>query len=1049
MSNIDFNCNNVIDVFHEVVQMYPERIAIRAKDRQYTYREIDAISSKIAIKLQMLGYKKNTVIGLYMDRNAEYLISVIGILKSGCSFLPLSTQYPKERINTILRISQANGVITDSAYDFNSNIECLYYSNLAHHDMEIELNAVEVSNEDVAYIIFTSGSTGEPKGIRIPHRAILNLVHSLSDYLLPKKNWKPQKVTVLAEFVFDMSIGQIFYSLLTGQNLCIVFNEVKENIISLVDFIEQEEIDVLDITPLHLKAIVDFYKLSNQKMHAPSFILSSGEALPLSIAEGVFALEMFQNSVLLNCYGPAEACVYVTILPISYDKIRKLDKMSVGTPIRNTRIYILDENMNQCESNIVGEIYINSVNVGKGYINREDLTKSVFLEDMNHHPYGMYRTGDLGYWGDNGELYYVGRKDHQVKISGYRIELEEIQYQMNQLPKVNQVCLVVKENDNDKFIVAYYQSQEELSISYFEEELSKVLPHYMLPKYYVPVDEFVRTLNGKLDTKHVPDYKKYCLRKEVFNRKVSILSNEILSKLLDICNSLFERKSVEQYDNFYAIGGNSILALALNIQIYKEWNISLTLSEVLKCNCMIELSNLIYTKVQQMKPLSKQDRQNKVDYATLRFFQDMIIRQERRANRKRDKLHLNPYPTYNVLHLIQVEETLEYERLADAIHDVVAEDKVFEIAVRRGENSRLEMFYDIPNDIHLQCIKCDDISDYDYMKCCANDFNVNKLPLIEFILFEDKNSKQALLINAHHIIYDYYSSFVLLDRIFSKYDGSKINVQKSDFLNYVDMLNHADRTEDIQFYLDYYKNYPMSKFLPGDKKDGDIRLDNLLFQEIEFCIEGKLFLEIQSISRELKITPYIFTFGCFFLFLSICLQQDDIIVGTYCNCRKVDAFDTLHMIGLITNMIGIRSDINKDDKFHSFLCHLQENILNVLDHQTLEDFELYGLFDEEYIGRGKLYQIVYNYVVEGQVKLQQSKRKIQMEEIGEETESIPFYIKGYETQEKIKFKIKYCTEVYSTSCIQQYMKMFVHLIEIATRNRNITIGEMITQLLTD
>ncbi|MDT3424992.1 tyrocidine synthetase-3 [Paenibacillus forsythiae] len=555
------NSLTVQELFEEQARKQGDALAVVFEDEAITYKELNERANQVAWSLRKLGVKPNSVVALMMEKSIEMIIGMIGVIKSGAAYLPLDVKYPVERIQYQLLDSDVQLLITDKSAvrldDFTGkvlNISDL--SNLSHSDETDHLDNVNCP-EDAVYVIYTSGSTGKSKGVLIEHRNLVSLNHSLNK-LIYDQYPEPLNIALLAPYIFDASVKQIFASLLNGHCLCLIRDEYKTDSRMLIDFYNQHKVDVSDGTPIILSLLCDDNLPNESQLGVKYFIIGGDVLLPETVHE--FRRGIGANVNIVNIYGPTECCVDATAFTIDEDTLKIGSNIPIGKPLANTKIYILDHNMKPVPVGVEGEIYISGYGVGRGYINNEMLTQQKFISNPFSTGERMYRTGDSGKWLYDGNIEYIGRIDNQVKIRGYRIEPSEVEEALLKHENIKQVAVIdKKETDSVKYLCAYFVSSEFEELSNLRGFLSKILPDYMIPAQFIQLDQLPVTANGKLDKSKLLEMKMKSVNTNQYEEPRSRLEKE----LQKVWSETLHVENIGINDNFFELGGNSIAALKI------------------------------------------------------------------------------------------------------------------------------------------------------------------------------------------------------------------------------------------------------------------------------------------------------------------------------------------------------------------------------------------------------------------------------------------------------------------------------------------------------
>ncbi len=568
-------------VFEEQVNRTPYDIAVLCGEKSLTYTELNIKSNQLARQIIKRGVRKQSVIAIYVERSLEMIIAIIAILKSGGAYLPINVDYPNERVRYILDDSKASLVLSSQKLidkvGYISDFLDIEDNTLYNGDIS---NLEEtVTCENLAYVLYTSGSTGNPKGVMIEHYSVINRISWMKkEYQFNDKDIILQKTP----YTFDVSVWELFLWFFVGARVCLLKQGEEKNIESIVSEIERRNITTIHFVPPMLSVFLEFIDSKNciKKLSSLKRIISSGEALNVAQVDHFNrTLYKINKTQLHNLYGPTEATVDVTYFDCTNKN--NLSFIPIGKPIDNIRIYILDENHKMCPVGVEGEIYIAGDGVGRGYINSPDLTNLKFALDPFIKGYRMYKTGDLAKWMSDGNIEYLGRIDDQVKIRGNRVEIGEVETNLLRIKQLQQVVVVAREGKEDtKYLCAYYTSREELKLSYIRERLEEFLPDYMVPSYFIRLDNLPLTLNGKIDRKVLPDpeniicleqEQKAVLKVEESNSQdVAVKIKKIIRENVDIPVSI---DSISLNSNLVELGINSLTFMKIVVKIEAEFDL--------------------------------------------------------------------------------------------------------------------------------------------------------------------------------------------------------------------------------------------------------------------------------------------------------------------------------------------------------------------------------------------------------------------------------------------------------------------------------------------
>ncbi len=545
----------------------PGKTAITFGEEKITYKLLNECANQLAAILIENNVKKGDKVAFALDRSAEMVITLLAIMKTGAVYIPLDPQFPLNRINYMLEDSQAIVLLTSKKYKGNYTsdakellIEDIFKALKKYPSTDPE---VAVDGTDLVYILYTSGSTGNPKGVQIAHHNLVNFLYSMQN--APGLNLE-DKLLAVTTISFDIAGLELFLPLLTGAEIILADTATAKDGRALLDIIKNEQVTVMQATPYTWRIMLE----AGWDKSTPLKVICGGEALPLELSQRL----LNRASSLWNVYGPTETTVWSTIKQLT----KKDEIISIGRPINNTSIYILDKFLNPLAPGVAGEIYIGGDGVAKGYLNRPELTAEKFIDDpfTKQASDKMYRNGDLGKFLPNGEIICLGRIDAQVKIRGYRIETGEIEFQLAKEENIKE-AVVIARPDNlgvDKlvaFIVVNYSEEAANTgnqVQSWKESLKNSLPDYMVPDNFIIVPAMPLTPNGKVDKKELAKYGETLTLEG--DEYVAPRTN--IEKLVaDIWIEYLGVEKVGVHDNFFELGGfTRLLPYRVMTKIEKE-----------------------------------------------------------------------------------------------------------------------------------------------------------------------------------------------------------------------------------------------------------------------------------------------------------------------------------------------------------------------------------------------------------------------------------------------------------------------------------------------
>ncbi|SFX17646.1 amino acid adenylation domain-containing protein [Thermoactinomyces sp. DSM 45891] len=578
-TGVDYERNATLsELFERQVRLHPEAIAIEDEGRQMTYRELNEAANQWARVIRNKGVCANQPVGIMLQRTTEFIIAILAVTKAGGMYVPLSTDYPAERIHYMLEDSGCLIALTTknllSEIAFAGEWVCLDDEG-ANQENKENLPLQNGAN-DLAYMIYTSGSTGAPKGVMTEHRSVHNLVIGHEKLYRGQIN-SHDRFLVCTNISFDASVFETWLPLLVGATLVMYAGE-KFDVMRLAASMVQKETTFAFIPPALLNPLYDEFRGSGRKFPLTKMFVG-GEASKAENLENYKALK--PELMLVNAYGPTETTVICT--GYHYQSKGFTDpSVPIGKPMANTQMYVLNADMQPVSKGVYGELWVGGDGIARGYWNQPELTAESFVENPFRPGTKMYRTGDIVKWLPDGNLQFIGRADHQVKIRGYRIELGEIENRLTHHEAVQNALVVIKEDaQSEKYLCAYVEMSSETTNEDLVEWIAKRLPIYMIPSAFVRVSTFPLTPNGKIDRRALPEPNQSLTT--IHDKQVYLAPrNELEQTMVQLWGEVLQVESIGVLDNFFAMGGHSLKALNLVNKVSKTFERSLPLSVLFK-----------------------------------------------------------------------------------------------------------------------------------------------------------------------------------------------------------------------------------------------------------------------------------------------------------------------------------------------------------------------------------------------------------------------------------------------------------------------------------
>uniref|UniRef100_UPI000AB422BF non-ribosomal peptide synthetase n=1 Tax=Kordia zhangzhouensis TaxID=1620405 RepID=UPI000AB422BF len=868
----------IVALFERQVLKTPDAIAVVYEEETLTYQELDKRSNQLASYLVGQGVESETLVGICIDRSLSMLIGILGILKSGGAYVPIDPDYPEHRINYILSDGKIELILSNSRYaSIFTNRATLKTVLLDTNWSDISKYntgkvSVELSSRQLAYIIYTSGSTGHPKGVMNEHAGVVNrLLWTQSEYGLTRDDVILQKTS----FSFDVSVWELFWANICGARLVFSKPDGHKDAEYLKDLIESAGVTTLHFVPSMLRVFLQ--ALSPNDCGTLRRVLCSGEALQLDDVR--LFKEKLPGVALSNLYGPTEAAIDVSYwhVPLEED----IDKILIGQPVANTKLYVLGTNQALQPIGVVGELCISGIQVARGYLNRSVLTTEKFIINPFDEGERLYKTGDLARWLPDGNIELLGRKDTQVKIRGYRIELGEIEHALLEHESILNSCVVVKHDCQEtSYLVGYVVFEGEFSKASLELFLGSRLPGYMIPKIWVLLEEIPLTTNGKIDRKALP-----APDIQLYTSTTYIAPQTAMEKqLAEIWQALLGIDKMGIEENFFELGGHSLLVIQL-ISALQHYDLQLSVKDIFEYPTIGKLA----LRLQEQEPAYVVPANGIVDgcnYITpemvplLDFEQDhletIMDLVDGGAENIEDIYPLSPLQegiyfhylmsasargdVYIMPNLLCFSSQAKRAAFLEALSFVINRHDVLRTCVLSAGLPHAVQVVLREVSLSVAPIELEDTKAVagqlqDYISNHHHRIDVSKAPLLELRTVEDEeNQNYYLLLNLHHLMLDHVGLEIIIEEIGQYLSGNAATLPPPSL--YRNFIGHVLHTQSLSASESYFKSRfesIESPTLPFGLQD--VHGDGVNIVESTVRLSEGLSSRIYRVSQELQMSP--------------------------------------------------------------------------------------------------------------------------------------------------------------------------------------------------
>lgn len=932
------------ELFEAQADSSPTKIALVFEGQQITYQQLNNRANQLAHYLvKVKRVKPDTLVGICFERSLEMVVAILGILKAGGAYVPLDPKYPKTRLAYMLSDAQLTTVITqphlleaiplaeEQAICLTDAIIEQQLNRLSEDNLSSE--QLGLASNHLAYVMYTSGSTGKPKGVMVEHKSVINLVLDMqSRYGLTRD----EVVLQFASLSFDPSVEEMFSALCLGGKLVIRDSHWITSMEHFYQCCELAGITLLDLPTAFwhelAKSDVPF------KLDCVRNVIVGGEKINVSAITSWFDNEA-RLPLLWNSYGPTESTVNATL-----GLINSVNQDSIGEPMQNTRLYVLNDSLELAAVNVPGELHIAGVGLARGYLNNPDLTQEKFIANPFYDEQGpdsskrLYKTGDIVRWLANGTIEYVGRIDHQVKIRGFRIELDEIEDTLMASEGVNDAVVVVKESSSgDKRLVAYLvlaEAYREDAAEHLRRSLRTCLPDYMMPSAFVSLDKLPLTPNGKVDRQALPD-------PAVSDLQCSYIAPQTETEEI-LCQIWQEVLGVERVginDNFFELGGHSLLATRLISRVNQTFDVSLSLKALFINATLADLAQaLLNLEAQgQSSALVRASRQGALplSYAQQRLWLlDQI---------DGGSAH------YNIPGALKLSGVLNHEALDKAFTTIFERHESLRTCFIAGENGEPEQVIQpaAPFTVAMQ-----DLSDLGEGACqfaiteaiadeANHIFDLSRDLMLRVKLLRVSLNEHILLVTIHHIASDGWSMAILVNEfsaLYGAYVRGEDNPLPSLTIQYADYacwqrnwLQGAVLDKQLDYWQQQLSGLPETHQLPLDRQRPESQSFNgaTYFSELD----SKTSQAMMNLCRAQGATLFMGLHAAFSVLLSRYSNETDIVVGTpIANREQAEVAD---LMGFFVNTLVLRSDLSKNPSFNELLKQSKNMLLDAYAHQQV------------------------------------------------------------------------------------------------------------------
>lgn len=1036
----------VAQLFEEQCQKTPLNTAVIFEQTQLSYRELNIKANQLAHYLQeQFSIKPNDLVGLYLDRSEQIIVAILAVLKSGAAYVPMDPTAPDERNKFIMQDAKISAVITQAHYmnklhTLAPTVNSIPVDDLSFiatlQDYSTDNITVQTTPSDLAYVIYTSGTTGNPKGTLIEQHNINRLIINANYVEIEESD----RIVSIAGYQFDASTYEIFGSLLNGAAVVIATKESFLDLDKFNQLIADHHITNFFATSTFFNTLVDAGLPNLAKLR---YILAGGEALSAVHVNKFLAL--YPHVKLVNGYGPTETTTFAVTYLTNQRKIPFTNNVPIGVPLTNTSLYILDERRCPVPIGCIGELYIGGAGVGRGYLNNVEMTNKVFIENpfqteeerTQNYNNRLYKTGDLVRYLPDGNIEYIGRNDFQVKIRGFRIELGEIETHLMMHPQIKQAIVLALNNlSGHKYLAAYYVAENELDQTELNIYLQNVLPEYMVPSTFVHLLAMPVNINGKIDYKALPE--PILVTQASYVAPSSATEQSIIA---DIANLLgFDVSAISVTDDFFRLGGNSILAIKLSSKLTRAFDRSIRVADIFTYRTAQKLAQFIDSN-QEIRQSIRIMPVEHVEQQLLSFAQErlwFIDSYEGGSN------------AYNVPLVFKLANTTDVHLLEKALYAIIERHEVLRSLIKTNKQGigyqqvvNLKAFPWQINEQYCSSKAELELAIYEHVHRI---FILSQELPISVCRYQFAGDNYLSIV-IHHIAFDGWSTDLFLDELFNIYqyvsvltigDLSLANtlclpaveVQYKDFALWQrDYLKGDFLDNQLNFWQQQLAGFePLN--LPTDYPRP--RQIDYSGHDITFELNEQLSQQIRLLAKELNVSVYSVLLSGFYLLLSSFSNQKDVIIGSPIAGRHYPGIE--NTMGFFVNTLALRKCIDPKESLQAFILQTSQLVTRAQQYQDLPFERLVDtLAIEKDASRHPIFQVMFGVQSFGSVvhhdKTQQLLSLYQGEMANYQAAKFDMTVMLDDSKSAISGLFNYACKLYRQETIEHYITIYQSILQ--------------------
>ncbi|MBL3658743.1 non-ribosomal peptide synthetase/type I polyketide synthase [Fulvivirga sediminis] len=1015
---------SVISIFESRVEQSPDNVALSYDGLSITYAEFNRKVNQLARKLKSEGIEKGDVVAVHMHRSLEMMIGIYAVMKTGAVYLPVPMNTPTERMLYILEDSKAKAVLVkDKLSAALAAVQAILIEEDTFGQLDTSNLNIYIAGEDLAYMIYTSGSTGKPKGVMVEHLPLVNRLNWMQkSYPLIASDQLVQKTPI----GFDVSLWELFWWSFGGASLSLMIQDEEKSPMEVYEHLVLQNVTVAHFVPSIFEMFLDYVKKDNRiyKLQL-RYIFCSGEALLSSHVKAFNELFSGYSCQLINLYGPTEATIDVSYYNCTSQSLEST--VPIGRPIDNIELYVLNEGLQPVPFGVPGELHIAGVGLARCYVN-EGLTKERFIYSDSVTSSRLYKTGDLVRLNKDLQIEYIGRIDDQVKIKGNRIELGEISQVLSTIEGIDGATVVVrKSEDGEEYLCAYLVGKE-MPVQDIRQLLGISLPEYMLPAYYVFMDEIPLTPNGKLNRNLLPEPGKVINTGNIYQEPITKM--EVLLMPVWYENLKVDKASIN--DNYFDLGGDSFRATFLITEIEKIAGHKVPLAQLFKTPTLKELAAHLETQTEVRAGITKAPAQSTYP---------LSAQQERMLVLNK----LSPQSTnYNISTAKMIIGDLDIDRVEKAFNQIIDKHEILRTTFHEENGSYYQL---VRNEVDfvVETIKSEEVNVDERIDNFIKPYNLSEGPLLRVAVMTVEKDRHYLVLDMHHIITDLMSLGLLINQFISAYQGNEINASDFQYKDYAYwQTNQADNEKSMQYWKGQFVVEIPTLNLPTDFSRPNA--PTYAGSRFTSTFDENLVKALEAMSREHDATLQMTLMTSFLIFLHKVSGQNDLTVGSpVLDSRPAELAESM---GIFVNTVVLRSEIDVQLTFKELLQQVKNRILKNYEYLDVQFEDLVDALDiPRDITRNPLFDVLFDFQNTDTKTVNLPGLKVDDYQIGRNNANFDLSLVFMKNGDQLELTIDYKSDLFMEETIQNYFSYIEYIIGQIVKSDESKISEV--SILTD